>query len=358
MPETAVAAFVEVLKPLLEPEQLEQIDGLAASFTTAKPLAKELLQRGWLTAYQANQLLLGKGDQLVLGQHILLERLGEGGMGAVFKARQRMLDRVVALKLIRKERVANPDSVRRFHREVRAAAQLSHPNIVLAFDADQAGGTHFLVLEYVEGTDLAKWVKKHGPLPIADACDYIRQAALGLQHSHEKGMIHRDIKPHNLLLAASSDQPSMAAGRKPAAVVKILDMGLARVTQADGDGESTSTLTQEGAVMGTPDYIAPEQARESHDVDIRADLYSLGCTLYFLLTGRPPFPGGTLGSKLIRHQLDEPTPVEQLRPEVPPEVAGVVRKLMAKKPEDRYQTPAEVAEALEGLASGGRRPLG
>ena len=202
-------------------------------------------------------------------------------MGEVFKARHPKLGRVVALKLIRKERLDNPAAVRRFHREVQAAAQLEHPHIVRAYDADEAGDLHYFVMEYVEGTDLARLVKRDGPLTVDRACDYVRQAALGLQHAYERGMVHRDIKPANLLLTAKGD------------VVKVLDMGLARLDRPEKDAGASSTLTQEGAVMGTPDYIAPEQARDSHTVDIRADLYSLGCTLYFLLAGRVPFPGGT-----------------------------------------------------------------
>ena len=187
-----------------------------ASFPAPRALAGELIRRGWLTPYQVNQLLQGRGRDLLLGSYVLLERLGEGGMGQVFKARNWKLGRVVALKLIRKERLDNPDAVRRFQREIRAAAQLDHPNIVRAFDADEVDGTHLLVMEYVEGTDLAKLVKKDGPLPVDKACDYCRQAALGLQHAYERGLVHRDIKPHNLLLT-------------PGGVVKILDMGLARL---------------------------------------------------------------------------------------------------------------------------------
>src|SRR5262249_4228321 len=178
----------------------------------------------------------------------------------------------------------------------------SHPNIVTAHDAAQVGDTHFFVMEYVEGIDLGKLVKDTGPLPVAQACAYVRQVALGLQHAHEKGMVHRDIKPSNILLSLQEGQ------------VKILDMGLARMLAAPAS-DDTGSLTDEGAIVGTPDYESPEQARQSHQVDIRSDLYSLGCTFYFLLTGRPPFPGGTVGEKLVKHQLDEPPPVEQLNPE-------------------------------------------
>ncbi|HZT81193.1 MAG TPA: serine/threonine-protein kinase, partial [Gemmataceae bacterium] len=288
--------------------------------------------------FQINQLFLGRGPELVVGSYVLLERLGEGGMGQVFKARHRLLGRVVALKIIRKEWLARPEVVRRFHREIQAAAQLSHPNIVLAYDADQVGDAHFFAMEYVEGADLSKLVRQRGPLPAAEACDYVRQAALGLQHAHERGMVHRDIKPGNLLLTRSG-------------VVKVLDMGLARFRSAAVEESSGGALTQDGAVMGTVDYIAPEQAMNSRGVDIRADIYSLGCTLYHLLAGRPPFPDGSSLEKLLKHRLEEPVPVERLRPEVPPGVAAVVRRLMAKRPEDRYPTPAEAAAALAGAPS-------
>ncbi|HEV3258850.1 MAG TPA: serine/threonine-protein kinase [Gemmataceae bacterium] len=338
MPLDSVASLVDTLRHsrLLQPAQVEELThGLAARFPAPRDLARELLQRGWLTPYQVNQLFQGRGQDLVLGSYVLLERLGQGGMGQVFKASNWKLDRTVALKLIRKERLANPDAVRRFQREIRAAAQLAHPNIVHAHDADEVRGTHIFVMEYVEGIDLGKLVRKRGPLPVAQACDYIRQAALGLQHAHECGLVHRDIKPGNLLLSRG-------------AVVKILDMGLALLHQGDSDDSSTS-MTATGCVIGTADYIAPEQARDSHTADIRADLYSLGCSLYHLLTGRVPFPRGTVTEKLLQHNMDEPQPVEQLRPEVPLPVAAVVRKLMAKRPEDRYQTPGEAAVALAAV---------
>jgi serine/threonine protein kinase len=305
---------------------------LQAGFPDPRALARELLRREWLTAFQANRLLQGRGQELLLGSYVLLEQVGSGGMGEVFKARNRKLGRVAALKVIRRERLADDAAVRRFHREIRAAAQLTHPNIVLAYDADQVGGTHFFVMEFVEGQELGRLIKQRGPLPVATACDCVRQAALGLQHAHERGLVHRDIKPHNLLLTRHG-------------VVKVLDLGLARLN-ATAEGEASTTVTHEGMVMGTPDYMAPEQAEESHAVDIRADLYSLGCTLYYLLSGQVPFPGGSLLQKLRRHQSEEPMPIEYLRPDVPAAVAAVVRTLMAKRPEDRYQTPAELAAAL------------
>ncbi|HVS35264.1 MAG TPA: serine/threonine-protein kinase [Gemmataceae bacterium] len=329
---------------LLEPAHLEQ----AALLDCSKPddpktLVNELVRRGWLTSYQGNKLLQGRGKDLVLGAYVLLEPLGEGGMSQVFKARQQRLGRVVALKVLRKERLSNPETVHRFQRELRALAALSHPNIVTAYSADEVRGAHMLVMEYVEGaTDLAALVKKNGPLPIPEACEYIRQAALGLQHAHEHGMVHRDVKPHNLLLCAGGK------------LVKILDLGLARV-DAPG-GEASGAVTRDGAILGSPDYLSPEQAQEMHTVDIRADLYSLGCTFYYLLTGVPPFPGGTFFDKVYRHRFEEPQPLESLRPDAPPDVGAVVRKLMAKRPEERFGTPAEVAAAVAALLHQGAAP--
>ncbi|HEY7327633.1 MAG TPA: protein kinase [Gemmataceae bacterium] len=334
----SVASLLELLRqsPLLESEQMAELDRPSdGRFADARSLAAELLRRGWLTPYQVNQLFQGRGQQLILGSFVLLERLGEGGMGQVFKARHRKLGRIVALKLIRKERLDHPDAVRRFRREIEAASKLSHPNIVLALDADEVNDTQFFAMEYVEGIDLAKHVKQQGPLPVDVASDYIRQAALGLQHAHERGMVHRDIKPHNLLLTAQTG------------TIKVLDMGLARLSSDSHGGTSSGSLTQEGAVMGTPDYIAPEQALDSHSADIRADLYSLGCTFYFLLTGQVPFPGGTVMEKLFRHQTQPPRSLLALRPEVPAPVVGVVNRLMAKRASERFQTPAELVAALD-----------
>jgi serine/threonine protein kinase len=334
-----LSSFVHNLSQsgLLDKTQTDELtQTLQGRYDDPKVLAKDLVKRGWLTSYQAACVYHGKAESLVLGSFVLLERLGEGGMGQVFKARHQRLGRIVALKIIKKERLSNPDAVRRFHHEIRAAAQLRHPNVVLAYDADQADDTLFFAMEYVEGTDLARLVKENGPLPVDKACDYIRQAALGLQHAFENGLVHRDIKPANLLLTAKGD------------VVKVLDLGLARLTSQDG--ESTTRLTMVGSSMGTPDYIAPEQAMNSRDVDIRADLYSLGCTLYYLVTGQVPFTGEGLAEKLLKHQLEEPIPVDRIRPGVYADVVQIIRKLMAKKPEDRFQTPGLLAQALEARA--------
>jgi serine/threonine protein kinase len=330
----SLSALVEALRQskLLEPGQFEElVRDLLPRFADPRALAEDLAARGWLTPYQVEKLLLGQVAELTLGPYVLLRLLGEGGMGQVFLAQHRTLGRRVALKVIRKERLAFPAIVERFHREIRAAAQLSHPNIVAAYNAGQDGDTHFFAMEYVEGTDLARRVRQRGFLGVREACDYIRQAALGLQHAFERGLVHRDIKPDNLMLTAEG-------GR-----VKLLDLGLALLREGTAAG---APPPGEGKVVGSPDYIAPEQSLNSGTVDIRADLYSLGCTFYYLLTGRVPFPGGSVMAKLLRHQTEEPVPVERRRPEVPPGVAAIVHKLMSKRPEDRYQTPAEVAAAL------------
>jgi formylglycine-generating enzyme required for sulfatase activity/tRNA A-37 threonylcarbamoyl transferase component Bud32 len=322
---------------LLDPGHLAEAETrVAPACADPRLLARELVKRGMLTPYQVNEIFVGRGRGLLLGSYVLLEKLGEGGMGAVHKARNWKLGRVVALKLIRKDRLEKTGATDRFRREIRAAAHLDHPNIVRAIDADQVGSTHFFVMEHVEAVDLAKLVKQHGPLSVPQACDAIRQAALGLQHAYERGLVHRDIKPHNLLLTREG-------------VVKILDMGLARFSTSE---DSLSTLTQEGMVMGTIDYMAPEQALDAHHADTRADLYSLGCTFYYLLSGKVVFPGGAATEKLLKHQQQTPKPVEELRPETPAAVSAVIRKLLAKRPEERFQTPLELATALEQVQTG------
>ncbi|MBL8795821.1 MAG: protein kinase [Planctomycetia bacterium] len=330
--------------PLLDaPQQKELTETLQKQFPEQVALAKELIRRGWLTLWQARLLLQGRAAGLVLGEYVLLDLLGEGGNGQVFKARQQRLKRIVALKVIRPELMADQDIVKRFYREIEVASHLSDPHIVHAFDAGMIGSTLVMAMEFVDGVDLQRMVKEKGPLPPAVACEYIRQAALGLQHAHEKGLVHRDIKPANLLVTRTGPQRS-------APMVKILDLGLARLHQPP-PGSKTQNLTVlagNQTVMGTPDYQAPEQAIDFHMADVRSDLYSLGCTLYYLLTGRPPFEG-SLAEKLIKHQQAKPKPIEEIRTDLPVDLPIILDKLMAKQPRERFQTPAELAQALRGL---------
>lgn len=271
----------------------------------------------------------------------VVKLLGKGGMGVVYKAEHRMMERHVALKVINKKLIRSQNALERFHREVKAAARLSHPAIVTAYDADQAGALQILVMEFVDGISIARQVEKVGPMAVRHACQCARQAAIGLEHAHTKGMIHRDIKPQNLMLTRD--------GR-----VKILDFGLARyareadlpVADTPHAAPDDDRLTRDGATLGTPDYIAPEQVGGAATVDIRADIYSLGCTLYFLLVGHPPFPRGTTAEKLLAHVEREPTDLGSLRPDVPPGLVSIVNRMMAKNPADRFATPAQVAEAL------------
>jgi serine/threonine protein kinase len=323
--------FVEAVRAtnLLKPADFEAfVRAAEAPDAQAEAIARDLVKRGLLTAYQARKLWRGRGADLFLNQYVLMEKLGEGGMGEVFRARHLRLDRDVALKVMRREKLANAEAVRRFRREIKASAALAHDNVVMAYDADQSGDVHFFAMEYVDGTTLDRYVQEKGPLPVGEACDYIRQAALGLQHAFEKGLTHRDIKPSNLLLDKNG-------------LVKISDLGLVLLD----DPDAGSRITREGLTVGTPDFVAPEQARNPRAADIRADIYALGCTFYYLLAGEVPYPGGTPTEKMLRHSR-EPLPAPS-RPDVPHGVLLALSMMTAKKPEDRYQTPAEVAAALE-----------
>lgn len=260
--------------------------------------------------------------------------LGRGGMGAVFLARHRALERPVALKIIRPELLADPAVVERFRCEVKAAASLSDPHIVAVYDAETTGNQHFLVMEYIAGTDLARLVLDGGPLPLATACDYICQAAIGLQKACERGLVHRDITPRNLMLTGQGQ-------------IKILDFGLAQFL---GVPLSAGQQAERGSLLGSVDYMAPEQAANPQAADIRADIYSLGCTLYFLLTGQPPFPGGSLLERLGRHSLQAPPRLDRQRADIPADFAGVLDRMLAKDPAARYQTPHEVIAALTPFA--------
>lgn len=280
------------------------------------------------------------GELRELAEHArytILEHVGSGGMGDVYKAQHRLMNRIVALKVIRRELTQRPEVVSRFRQEVRLAARLSHPHIVTAFDAERIGDTHFLVMEYVPGTSWERWMTAQGPVSESDLLQILQDVTSALQHAHEQGMVHRDIKPQNLL-------------RTSLGTTKILDFGLARIefepNEEPAAGESVG-LTRPQATIGTPDYMAPEQADDARTVDIRSDIYSLGCTCYFLLTGHPPFPDGSAMQKISSHLLVDPAGLETIRPELSPPILQLVERMMRKDPADRYQTPDELAEAIQ-----------
>lgn len=334
--------LVEQLRELqlVKREQLDEIIcDLQPHCTDAVALGQALVEKGWLTAFQEKLLRAHRGSELIVGSYRLLDLLGVGGMGVVFKARHVRMDRVVALKVIGRGRLNRPKSIERFFREARAAALLQHPNIVLAFDADQAGATHYFAMEYVEGIDLRALVNHGGPLPVGEACEYIRQALVGLQHAFERGVVHRDLKPSNLLLSAAPGQPP---------VVKILDFGLARLAN---DEEPEPHVTGPNTVVGTVDYLAPEQAQDAGAADVRSDIYSLGCTLFFLLTGQPPFNSGDLLQRITARVTTDAPPIRSVRPDVPAGLAQILAQMLARNPADRSSTPIEVAGALLPFAA-------
>ena len=272
-------------------------------------------RRGADPVFQAEQFLQGKWRRFTIGKYKVLERLGSGGMGSVYLCEHMLMRRRVAVKVLPAAKAEDSSSLERFYREARAVAALDHPNIVRAYDIDQDENLHFLVMEHVDGSSLQEIIKRTGGMDVLRAAHYMRQAALGLQHAHETAaLVHRDIKPGNILVDRQG-------------TVKILDMGLARFFH---DEDDVLTKKYDESVLGTADYLAPEQALDSHAVDIRADIYSLGATFYFCLTGRTPFDGGTVAQKLIWHQTRAPKPVRSFRPEVPDGIVAIVEKMMAK----------------------------
>jgi serine/threonine protein kinase len=309
--------------------------GVAGLPNSIDQVAALLVRESLLTFFQAKQLKLGRYKRFEIGtKYRLLELIGAGGMGAVYLCEHKLMKRLVALKVLPVEKLEDKSNEERFYREARAVAALDHPNIVRAYDIDQYEKLHFLVMEYVDGTSLqeivARYVLEKKQFDPIRAAHYIAQSAVGMQHGHELGMVHRDIKPGNLLLDRTG-------------VIKVLDMGLARFFNKQQD--SVTEKYDDKCVLGTADYLAPEQA-VSNMVDIRADIYALGGTLYFMLTGSTPFPDGTIAAKLVAHQTREPRLVESFRSDVPPGMLAVLRKMMAKEPRDRYQQPIDVAEAL------------
>ncbi len=288
------------------------------------------IRDGLLTNFQAEQLLLGKWKRFTIGKYKILERIGSGGMGQVFLCEHKLMRRRVAVKVLPTAKASDSSSLERFYREARAVATLDHPNIVRAYDIDQDGNLHFIVMEYVDGISLQDLIKKKGKLDPITAAHYICAAAIGLQHAHEAGLIHRDIKPANILIDRQGG-------------VKILDLGLARFFN---DEDDLLTKKYEENILGTADYLSPEQAVDSHNLDGRTDIYSLGATFYFLLVGNPPFSEGSVAQKLLWHQSAQPKPIQSFRDDVPLEMINVLQKMMMKKPQERYSSPLEVALAL------------
>ncbi len=350
MPIDSVADLVKTLRryPLLEAAQREELDGvLQARFTCPRTLSKELLLRGWLTPYQINLVLQGRGAELMLGSYVLLERLSESLLGPLYKARHQHMKRLIALQVVRADLLAHADAVERFYAEIQKISQLAHLHLLTAYDAGPIGPTHFFALEYVEGVDLDRWVRQVGPLEVDQCCSYIHQAALGLQHAFERGLLHQDLEPANLVLAQTKAGSSKSrngefesdAGALDPGVIKIRNLGLTLI-RAQG---------QPAAAEGGPtmaDFLAPERADASQPGDVRGEIYSLGCIFYYLLTGRVPYPGGTPEEKQQRHRQEEPATIESVRLEVPFEVSALVRKMMDRSPAARPQTPQAVADAL------------
>jgi eukaryotic-like serine/threonine-protein kinase len=313
-----------------------------ASFADRHAFVKDMVQRHWLTPYQANQILTDNATVLILGPFRILERIGEGAMGQVFKAWHVLLGKFVAVKMIHQHLLANAKVMDRFRQEMAAAAQLAHPNIVLVRDAREIDHRPYMVMEYCEGINLSQLVKKHGALPIHLACDYIRQAAAGLQHAFEQGVVHRDLKPSNLLLTSRQESGVRGLESGGWGQVKILDFGLARATTQWVPGR----LTLIGNILGTVDYVSPEQIENAQNADVRSDIYSLGCTLFLLLSARKPFVGTSLTEKVSGRLLGEVPNILEACPNVPPALDSVMRRMMAHKPDDRFQTPTELAQAL------------
>jgi serine/threonine protein kinase len=319
-------------------EKVVQENGESALEDQPK-LAERLIEANLITRWQADKLLAGKHKGFRLGKYKLLGQIGKGGMSSVYLAEHELMRRRVAIKVLPQNRVNDSSYLERFRLEARAVAKLDDPNIVRAYDIDNEGNIHYIVMEYVDGQDLHQTVAAQGPLDYDTAADYIAQVANGLQHAHEMGLVHRDIKPANCLVDKHS-------------VVKLLDLGLAKLTE---DDQASLTMANEENVLGTADYLAPEQALNSHQADSRSDIYSLGCTLYFLLTGSPPFPEGSISERLLKHQTARPESIFKARADAPPSLVEICEVMMSKKPDDRFQTAGDVAANLKSwLADRGR----
>ena len=300
-------------------------------------LLGKLVKDGHITSFQSDKLQAGKSSDIYFGDYVVLDQLGQGGMGTVLLAKHRRMDRLVAIKVLPVTVLESKDAVARFYQEVKVAAKLTHPNIVHAYDAGEHHGFHYLVMEYVPGYDLAEVLSQLGPIPLPMALDYLKQACKGLDYAHRKGVVHRDVKPSNILLSDEGD-------------IKILDMGLARIGDSSFN-QAMTQLTTTGQVMGTVEYMSPEQAEDTRQADQRSDIYSLGCTLYRLLPGESPFSRDTVVKTILAHRADSIPTLETGFPENE-SVNQLFQRMVAKQPEDRFQTTSELMEAIDGIQQG------
>ncbi|MFO0950688.1 MAG: serine/threonine-protein kinase [Isosphaeraceae bacterium] len=335
----SAASFFEtlVLSGLFHEAELIEVRerlGPDADAQDATTLSARLVREGVLTEFQAACLAIGKYDGLVYGRYAVLERIGAGAMGLVYKGRHRLMDRIVALKMVSTQPKSVKDSVARFFREMKIVGRLDHPNVVRAYDADVCNGRPYIVMEYLEGEDFEKYLERHGPLPPDEVIGLAEQVAWGLAHAHEKGILHRDIKPTNLF-------------REKSGVVKILDLGLGAFVENAGDGAHYPEASN-GKVMGTADYMSPEQV-SGQAIDTRTDLFSLGCTIYRLLTGAHAFPGPTRDIRLTRRLRERYHPITEVRPNLPYGIVQILDLLLATRPDDRFASASEAAEALGSL---------
>lgn len=320
---------------LISPQQLHQSVAEMGPETQEdlpghRRLASILIERGWLTPWQDQRLMKGQYDGFFIASYKLIDRLGSGAMGHVYLAEHNMIRRRVALKILPGKFSQNPIARQRLEQESRALGSIDHPHVVKLYDAGQYRGLYYLAMEFIDGIDLQRLVEANGPLSPEKAAEYVCQAAQGIAQIHDAGLVHRDIKPSNLCVNRAEQ-------------IKVLDLGVARLSE---DEDSSMTIAHKQQLLGTIDYLAPEQALDSHGVDHRADLYSLGCTLYFLLAGEPPFSGGSQAERILMHQIRQPTPLPSIRPEVPESLWRLCEWLMAKQPYERPSSAREVSQAF------------
>lgn len=300
--------------------------------------AKELVKSRKLTKFQASAVYQGKTQGLVFGDYFVLDKIGVGGMGKVFKARHRQTGQVFALKVMSSQAMKSAKAIRRFQQETEVAKRLRHPNIVATYSSGELDGLHYLIMQYIDGENLRNEAKSRVKMPVSEVVSAMIQTARGLEYAHSQGAVHRDIKPSNLLLDKTG-------------TVMILDMGLARIEDPD-DEDDAGRLTQAGQMLGTAEYMSPEQVEDPRHANAASDVYSLGCTMYYLLTASPPFRGSFVAETLIMHATTPIPSLKARRPDVPDALEAVFRRMMAKKPSDRYQTMTEVIEVLEAIGSG------